>query len=212
MTVVTNPPSRRRKPKPAYHHGDLRRALVAVGIELLEKHGATDLSLRRVAQAAGVTPSAPYAHFADKNALLAAIAAEGFVAFKAALEAGKPKTPAARLEEMALAYVSFARRHPALFRLMFGAELADMSAHPELREKAAASFAVLQEAIVASQGAERGGVADREAAMTAAWSFVHGLAILMLDGRIAQGADDREAARRVRDAARRMSGGLHIRA
>lgn len=205
MTVVTNPSLRRRKPESAYHHGDLRRCLVAAGLDLLEKHGAASLSLRQVAQSAGVSPAAPYAHFADKTALLAAIAAEGFVAFKAALEAGKAKTPAARLEAMALAYASFARRHPALFRLMFGPELADLSPHPELREKAVASFAVLQEAIAASQGR----ASDREAVMTAAWSFVHGLAVLMLDGRIAQGADEREAARRVKEAARRISRGLH---
>lgn len=208
MTAVTKAAAsaaRRRKPGASYHHGDLRRALVSAGLELLEKHGVGGLSLRQVAQAAGVSPAAPYAHFPDKMALLAAIAAEGFVSFKVALEGGQAKTPQTRLEAMALAYILFARRNPALFRLMFGAELADLSPYPDLREKAVASFAVLQNAIAATKGQE----ADREGAMTAAWSFVHGLAVLMLDGRIAQGANEQEAIRRIKAATRRISIGLH---
>src|SRR5277367_1588423 len=106
-----------------YHHGDLSRALVAAGRRILEAEGPTALSLRAVAREAGVSPAAPYHHFKDKSELLDAIAAEGWHELGHAIaEARAAATdPRLALSEIGVAYVTFARRNPALYRLMYHA-------------------------------------------------------------------------------------------
>lgn len=206
MTRITNSPASPRRPAVGagkarrhgrYHHGDLRRSLVAAGRALLERQGAAQLSLRQVAQAAGVSPAAPYAHFADRTALLAAIAETGFADFRAALwrAGGRSGMSAAeRLQAMAVAYVLFAHDHPALFRLMFGPELADLTPHPTLREAATASFAVLQQAVGSGKAQRR----PHQEAAVAAWALVHGLAVLILDGRVGAGLSRQALIRRIK--------------
>jgi len=105
----------------AYHHGDLRAALVRAALELLEESGASELSLRGVARRAGVAPSAPYRHYPDRDALLSAVAAVGYreLTEKLATAHPSPSTPD-DLAAVAVAYVEFARQRPALFRVMFG--------------------------------------------------------------------------------------------
>src|SRR5262245_4715846 len=121
-----------RRAKKAYHHGDLRAALLQAGGNLLEKEGLDALSLREVARRAGVSHNAPYRHFPDRDRLLAALAEEGFAELGRTLaEAGK-RGPRERGE----AYVGFALAHPQRFRLMFGG-LLRIADHPGLREKAA---------------------------------------------------------------------------
>ncbi len=149
--------------KEPYHHGDLRPALLAAAEALLVAGGPAGLSLRAVARAAGVSHNAPYRHFASREALLAALAAEGFGRLGAALR------QAGGLAGQGRAYLAFAAEHPALYRLMFGAELQGTS-HPALREAAAGAFAALA-----------GVAADRSTAL-AAWALVHGLAGLRADG------------------------------
>ena len=100
-----------------YHHGDLPAALLEAALGLLEDDQA--FSLRAVARRAGVSPTAPYRHYADKEALLAALATDGFAQLAGHLEA------AAELTDMAVAYVAFALAHPGLFRLMYGRPTAD---------------------------------------------------------------------------------------
>src|SRR3982074_3363797 len=108
-------------PKAAYHHGDLRAALVRAAIELLEESGETELSLRAVARRAGVSPAAPYRHYADRESLISAVAAVGYreLAQRLAAAHPSPSTPE-QLASVAIAYVQFALERPALFRLMFG--------------------------------------------------------------------------------------------
>src|SRR5689334_17108440 len=107
----------RRKP---YHHGDLRRALIAAGIDLLAEGGATALDLRKVARRAGVSHAAPYRHFEDKRALLAAIAEEGFVRLAEQIHnAVSAAQPDSQLLATASCYINFALSEPALAREMF---------------------------------------------------------------------------------------------
>ncbi|WP_207537997.1 TetR/AcrR family transcriptional regulator [Sabulicella rubraurantiaca] len=149
-------------PKP-YHHGDLRAALLDAADSLLDAGGDGAVSLREAARIAGVSPTAAYRHFADKEALLAALAARHFAQFGAALgEAG--------LDAQGIAYVRFALARPGRFRLMFGPLLARAKAHPELQAASSAAFDALTRAAGGKEAAIR------------AWALVHGLSHLLLDG------------------------------
>jgi AcrR family transcriptional regulator len=165
-------------PKASYHHGDLRAALVRAAIELLEESGETGLSLRAVARRAGVSPAAPYRHYADREALVSAVAAVGYreLAQRLAAAHPSPSTPE-QLASVALAYVQFALDRPVLFRIMFG-EPCDR----DNEERAAATAAVSQcvQAIVERTFPQ----ADPEPLATAIWALVHGLAFLHLDGKL----------------------------
>ena len=167
----------------AYHHGDLREALLEAGAAQLEAEGPTGLSLRKLGRQLGVTPGAPYRHFEDKDALLAALAAAGYRGLTAEILSATEGTSDAeeRLKRAGTGYVRFATEHPELFRLMFGwMPSRDI---PELCEAGDATFAAF-EAILqscADQGLLSRGV--REAGLMA-WSAVHGAAFLMIDNRI----------------------------
>lgn len=161
-----------------YHHGDLRRALVAAGLVLLEQKGAAALGLREIARLVGVSAAAPYRHFADRKALLEAVAAEGFRNFAAAMNKaaeGLPETE--QLAAMAFAYVRFALDQPAMFRLMFSSDLHPYR-EPDLREQADAAYAT-----IARVAAREDKSAPGETAVIC-WSFVHGLAMLVLEEQI----------------------------
>src|SRR3990167_5289972 len=108
--------------KTTYHHGNLREALVAAGLELLESTSADSLSLREIARQAGVSANAVYRHFADKDALLMALATEGFRRLGAAqlVARAESKDAVEVMLNAGRAYIHFARDNPALFRLMFG--------------------------------------------------------------------------------------------
>jgi AcrR family transcriptional regulator len=173
ITLIAMPAS-----KTTYHHGDLRAACLRAAMELLEEDGEEALSLRAVARRAGVSAAAPYRHYADREALVSAVAAVGYRELAERLTAAHPSpaTPE-QLTSVAIAYVQFALDHPALFRIMFG--------EPCKRgndERVAATEAVslyLRE-IVARSFPQ----ADVEPLATAIWALVHGLAFLFLDGKI----------------------------
>lgn len=180
--------------KPAYHHGDLRSALVDAGLAVLAEAGEpAALSLREAARRVGVSAMAPYRHFADKEALLAAIAAVGFERLAAAQKAsGDAPSPAAALKAQGVAYVAFALENPALFRLMFGAG-APSKANLELGAAARASFGHLIAAV-----ANVPSRADQTDRVLGYWSLVHGLAMLALDGHLDRfGAPPLELAARI---------------
>lgn len=163
---------------PRYHHGDLRRSLIAGGLVLLEENGAAALGLREIARLVGVSAAAPYRHFADRKALLEAVAAEGFRQFTAAMaRAAEGLAEPEQLAAMAFAYVRFALDQPALFRLMFSSEL-----HPyrdaDLKEQAEAAYATIAVAAAREDKSAPGEVA------VMCWSFVHGLAMLVLEEQI----------------------------
>jgi AcrR family transcriptional regulator len=162
-----------------YHRGDLPQALVGAALDLLCQDGAEAISLRAVARRAGVSAMAPYRHYEDKEALLAAVAALGFERFREALIAADAAAPAGQaLVAQAQAYVRFAMDNPALFRLMFGPM--DLGLHPDLCAAGEAAYAVLAQRVAADTPTE----ADRDARALGCWSLVHGLAMLMLDGRV----------------------------
>ena len=161
-----------------YHHGDLRAACVRAARELLEEDGSASLSLRAVARRAGVSATAPYRHFAVREQLVSAVAAEGYRELGEQLAAANPAPATPQdLTELAVAYVRFAVERPALFRAMF-AEPCD----PTNEERVAAVAAVSEylRAIVHAVFPE----ADLDPLSTAVWALVHGLAFLFLDGKL----------------------------
>ena len=166
-------------PKATYHHGDLPAALVRAAMELLEEGGETALSLRAVARRAGVSPSAPYRHYADREELVSAVAAVGYreLAERLAAAHPSPSTPE-QLASVAIAYVQFALERPALFRIMFG-EPCDHDNDERVAATAAVSLYVRQ--IVERAFPD----ADADPLGTAIWALVHGLAFLHLDGKLA---------------------------
>ena len=158
-----------------YHHGDLRAALVAAAESLLATN--TPLSLRSVAKAAGVSHAAPYHHFANLDALIAAVATRGFHDLATAMKTASPNADsAAVLAGHCTAYVDFALARPSVFRLMFSPLLQRKTDHPALQAAADEAFEVLRQAAhaYAAEGAD-------ELAL-AGWSLAHGLASLAIDG------------------------------
>ncbi len=154
-----------------YHHGNLRGALIVAAAGLLETEGEAGLTLRALADRAGVSRAAPYRHFADKEALLATLAGEGFRVLDREMEraAAMETTAPGRLRAMARAYVAFAQRYHRMFRLMFaGAADPEGRGSGQLRRR-------LSDAV-----AGMGSATDGMTAMTA-WSLIHGLAALALD-------------------------------
>ncbi len=160
--------------KATYHHGDLRAACVRAAVELLEEGGQSALSLRAVARRAGVSAAAPYRHYADREALVSAVAAVGYRELAARLAAAHPapSTPE-QLATVAVAYVQFAIERPALFRIMFG-EPCDRDNEERVAATAAVSAYVREIVARSFPGA------DPEALGTAIWALVHGLAFLHL--------------------------------
>ncbi len=174
-------PTSRARSKPAdrYHHGDLRAALLREAGRVLATSGPEALSLRELARALGVSHNAPYKHFATRDALLAALATEGFRELTAdGHEAAANAPPDEVMRARALAYIRFALRRPAIFKLMFSRDVSGR-ANAELGDAARTGFFALRQALT-------GGGTDRAAndAALAAWAFVHGIAHLLIDSQI----------------------------
>jgi AcrR family transcriptional regulator len=148
--------------------------------------GTEGLTLRGAARLAGVSQAAPYRHFRNKEALLAAVAEDGFRAMAATMREATATSddPLARFRARGLAYVRFATSHPSHFRVMFGRELADRTAYPSLQEAAAETYRML---VTAVEDGQRAGllrdVPPEELALLA-WSGMHGLASLLVDGQL----------------------------
>ncbi|MGW2092591.1 TetR/AcrR family transcriptional regulator [Promicromonospora sukumoe] len=176
--------SRKRE---TYHHGALREELVEACVRLIEAEGIAAVSLRRVAREAGVSPGAPYHHFADRAALLSAISARGFELLTQDLlsAVGRPGTTSGgdEVSRTVAAYVAFARRQPGHFQVMFRPELSEPEKHPAVQEAGDAALQVLTDLVV------RLGVADPHALGLTLWATGHGLAALALDGLLAQKAE-----------------------
>jgi AcrR family transcriptional regulator len=172
-------------PRP-YHHGDLRRALLAEAIDQLAEVGPAALNLRDVARRVGVSHAAPRHHFGDKRGLLTAIAEEGFG--KLADELSSAWHSTGSFLEVGVAYVRFATRNRVHFEVMYRPELYDPT-DASLVNARDASAAVLYETVGSLSGA-RPDSELREAGV-AAWSIAHGLATLWLGGNLPPGiADD----------------------
>jgi len=165
----------------AYHHGDLREALIQAGIEILEERGMAALTLRETARRAGVSHAAPYHHFTDKEALLAAVAARGYQMQRREMSnaAAKLARKNDELQAYGLTYTAFAQAHPSLFRLMYTLGKSKIPPSDELNQAAASVYDGILDGIREKTGC------DREQARSIAlllWSSVHGITMLWLDG------------------------------
>lgn len=177
--------SRRRAGGRAAARG-LRDVLLDAAVALIARKGPQGFSLREVARRARVSEAAPYWHFADREALLAAVAERGFVELAKVMMAfwSQPAEPAARFRALGIGYVRFGLAHPSYLRVMFGPEVPDKAEHPALKAAGDRTFAMLVQAITECQaaGQVRGG--DPDDLAVAAWSIVHGLAALLVDGKL----------------------------
>jgi AcrR family transcriptional regulator len=187
-------------PKKTYHHGDLKNALIQAAIEILAKEGVGGLSLRKAARLAGVSHAAPYAHFADKRALMAAVSSEGYRRIHArVLAASAPyaNDPLRRLVEGAWAYVEFALEDPAHFRVTLSGGVAEEKDYPDLTQATADSFRLVVEIVTDCQAAGLLRAAPPDLMAVSLWSAVHGLVALRLDGQISTSILKRYTMRRL---------------
>ena len=173
--------------KKNYHHGDLKNALIKAGVEILAKDGVIGLSLRKVAARAGVSHTAPYSHFVDKQALIAAISTEGFrqlyERMSAVAEEYKTK-PSMQLIEVGWAYVQFALDDRDRFKVMFSGILEKEKIYPEFVTESQRNFQLVKMVVEANQaaGVLRSGPSDLVA--LSAWAIIHGFSMLLLEGQI----------------------------
>lgn len=179
------PKSKRKPPaRPAsYHHGDLRRALLAAAEIVLEEAGVEGFTLRECARRAGVSHGAPAHHFGDVRGLLSAFTAESFEQLEALTRdyrAAADPAPASQLTAIGVAYVDYALAHRARFRLMFRSERLDRE-HPPLLEASARLYGHLVECATASSRAAGAGETLIAEKIAIAWTQVHGFATLMLE-------------------------------
>ena len=169
----------------SYHHGNLKQALLETALEHLRLHGPDKISLRALARDVGVSQTAPYRHFQDKTALLAALAAEGFRRLnKASGSATNSEDSAAKaLQVSGKAYIHFALDNPELYRLMFGPMLSPDDDFPELEEAGGQAFGVIIG--IVQRGIDSGEFVNKDPLLVAnsTWAMVHGVSSLMLDRR-----------------------------
>lgn len=166
-----------------YHHGDLRTALVEHAGKILREEGLEALTLRAVARAAGVSQTAPYRHFADRRALMGAIAAEGFGELHRAMgDAMANGGGREGFKGIALAYVRFAKANPALYRVMFGPEVANTADLPELASESRSSLGFVQAGLEQLQAAGIVRAGDAAVMAISCWAALHGTVSLILDG------------------------------
>lgn len=174
-------------PKTNYHHGDLRNAVIARALEILEDGGADALSLRIIARDLGVSQPAPYHHFANRGDLLAALAARGFERLASGLQRNLDASAAQERRELGESiadlmrgYVRFAQKRPHLFQLMFNGDL-ERTGHSDLALAASTSYRTLHEHVKSLLQAHE---IDAEGAHATAtiWSLQHGIASLIVGG------------------------------
>jgi AcrR family transcriptional regulator len=191
-TASTSARPGRSKRRRTYHHGDLRQALLDAARALLAEGGPAALTLRAAARDAGVSQTAPYRHFASREDMLAAVAEDGFRRLHARMvDAVASQRGKRALQQLAIEYVRFALDQPAEYRIMFGREAAALEQTVTGAALAASSAAVMDLLQGGIEEMQRAGViraGDSATMALAAWSLVHGLVMLTLDG---QGARTR---------------------
>lgn len=171
----------KRIQKRAYHHGDLKAAMVQAALKLIAKHGPRGFSLSEAARFAGVSVGAPYRHFADKEALFGEIAAQGFVELYEGIEAAAktcPENPRKRLVAIGMVYVRFAVERPSHFQVMFDSAI-HRRKDPAVDVPADRSFQILAKTV--HEAAAKDGVRSEETLTAAIWAMMHGHAMFAMD-------------------------------
>ena len=168
----------------AYHHGDLHQQAHDQALAVLRLEGDGAISLRAIAKQIGVSAPALYRHYADRESLLAELAISGFAALRQQLLSVDQHAPRAALIGIGLAYVAFAQSEPNLYRLMFGGRVLPKGAHPRLDQAGLDAFNVLQDTIARGQRAGYLKPAPLALMTATAWSLVHGLSQLTIDGHL----------------------------
>ncbi|MDK9559143.1 TetR/AcrR family transcriptional regulator [Marinobacter sp. M216] len=171
------------RPAP-YHHGDLRQEAHQQALEIVREHGDTAISLRALAKQLGVSAPALYRHFIDRESLLAELAVTGFEALRERLLAIDSSNPRQALIDIGLVYVSFAQDEPNLYRLMFGGRVLPRGIHPRLDAAGKGAFQVLEDTIARAQHVGYLKPMPLTLMTAAAWSLVHGLSQLTIDGHL----------------------------
>lgn len=187
-------------PLKKYHHGDLKNALIEAGIKILSKEGTAGLSLRKVAKQAGVSHSAPYAHFADKQSLIAAISTEGFKQLYAELDTAilaYPDDPKQQLVEGGWAYVQFAINNTDAFKIMFSGVLEKERDYPSFVEISHKTFERVLDIVKSCQEAGVLHSAPPEIMAVAVWGQLHGIISLVLEGQVSHTVLDRFSVREI---------------
>jgi AcrR family transcriptional regulator len=170
-----------------YHHGDLKNALIEAGIDILAEEGVSGLTLRKAARLAGVSHAAPYAHFADKQALVAAISTQGYWRFLAQITRVTSRfsaDPLRQFVEGAWAYMKFALDDPAHFRTTFSGIVENEKDYPALVEASEQSFEIVVGIVTRCQQAGYLSSEPPDLLSVSVWSAVHGLASLLLNHQI----------------------------
>src|SRR5580698_9259177 len=183
-----------KKPAKPYHHGDLRRALLDEALRTIETQSVEYLTLRTVGAKLGVSRSALYRHFADKQSLLATVGKEGFRKLRLALADAWEANGHGRIgfQAMAKAYVQFAVEHPSHYRVMFGGFIESAAKDDHFTSEARSAFQVLVDALIEQQNA--GDIRRDDPVLMArfVWALVHGTVMLFIDGQLPEPAQ-REA-------------------
>jgi AcrR family transcriptional regulator len=194
-----------------YHHGDLRNALIIAGRAILAEEGSAGLDLRKVARRAGVSHAAPYRHFPDKQALLVAIAEDGFQELYRQLAAAQSQAERAAIAQLGAigrAYLAFALDRPAHMREMFSGLTLERQAHPSLYAASKQSFGLLTATIAAGQASGEIRAGDPTELAITIWSLIHGVTMLLLERQIAMDADAADVGGLIQGALQQLYNGL----
>lgn len=173
--------------KESYHHGDLKKALIDAGIDILKQEGLHGLSLRSAALKAGVSHSAPYAHFEDKQALIAAISTKGLTQLFDKLSRiahQYEEHPLAQLYEVAWAYAEFALQQTGLFKVIFSSAIEREHDYPDFVEISHRNFNLIVEVVKNNQKSGILHQRDPHLLAVSIWSMVHGFISLFLEKQI----------------------------
>lgn len=181
-----------------YHHGNLREELIENGLKILDAEGYDGLSLRKVAKACGVSHTAPYRHFKDKEELITAIAATVLHQFNESLRAAIAKHPdnvRSQVNEMGCAYVQFFVENPAYLRLLFLSDVSrridgKLSSGDVVFEKPKNTFYdAINRYAIENHAIDPTDMQERKALALGAWGLVHGITVLLVQGEFPREGD-----------------------
>jgi AcrR family transcriptional regulator len=184
----------------AYHHGDLKKALLDASLSLIESEGYQSLTLRKVSKLAGVSQSAPYRHFTDLESLLAYIATDGFIQLATHLKKAQKqfaRNALLQFREAGICYVQFALKKPDLFQIMYGNQIQDHSKYEILHKHENETFQVLVQIITECSRQKLIATTNLEKTAMAAWTMVHGIAVLLLGRQVMFKNRDLKQARKI---------------